>query len=134
MSTASAFNSNLTGSYRFEANEAVSLPVPGIPGASRLVFVNELLEKVAELSKRVITLERRNERAFATANANRRKMARAQERHPLDRTVNTHDDGLLLQSDGDEDLLSLHNEGAADELVDAALAEQAADRACHAGD
>ncbi len=136
MSTALSSRAALTGSISFERNEAVLVPVPGIPGSNRVVLVTELLDRIAELSKRVVTLETEHARNVATASADirrRRKMARAQSRHPLDRTDNAHDDGVL-QTDGEEDLLTLHNESFESELVDAALAEQGADRACQTGD
>ena len=130
MSTASAFNAPLQGSYSFERNEAVSVPVPGIE-SNRVVFISELLERVAELSKRVVRLEAAHDRVSSENARHRRTLAsRRQERHPLDRTENQHHDSLLLPDE--EDLLSLHNEGAESELVDAALATADADRACHA--
>ena len=129
MSTASSFNAALTG--RVEINRAITVPVPGVPEATNVVLVSELLSRLAAAERRIVHLETAHDRVASENARHRRTLAsRRQERHPLDRTEDKHNDGLLLPDE--EDLLSLHNESAEGELVDAALATAEADRACHA--
>jgi hypothetical protein len=120
MSTASASRAMLTGSYSFEPNEAVTVPVPGIPEARRVILISELLEKVAELSKRVVTLEQRNERAFAETARHRRKMVKERQAHPLDRRNLSA--GVLPAETGEEDLLTMSNPDLEDESLRDAVA------------
>ena len=112
MATASAFNATLTG--RVEINRAVSIPVPGLPEATNVILVSELLNRLSAAERRIVLLEAVNERLSKKTPEHRHTVeARAQRRH---RVGNTDEPAGVLPT-YEEDLFPVHDEDAGSELV-----------------
>jgi hypothetical protein len=125
MSTASSFNAALTG--RVEINRAIPVPVPGVPEATNVILVSELLGRLEATERRIVKLERRNESLSAEAAKHRRAVVKERPAHPLDRRNVSA--SVLHAEAGEDDLLSMSEPDLADESLRDAVAAARSDLA-----